>query len=44
VSAEFLAALAQVENDGNPIATTYWRWSWNPFEVYRPASSALGMF
>ena len=46
VSAEFLAALAQVESDGNPIATTYWRWrwSWNPFEVYRPASSALGMF
>ena len=46
VSAEFLAALAQVESAGNPIATTYWRWrwSWNPFEVYRPASSALGMF
>src|SRR5262249_4880127 len=24
----------------------YWRWrfSWNPFEVYRPASSAVGMF
>ena len=46
VTAEFLAALAQVESDGNPIATTYWRWrwSWNPFEVYRPASSALGMF
>ena len=46
VPAEFLAALAQVESDGNPIATTYWRWcwSWNPFEIYRPASSALGMF
>ena len=46
VTADFLAALAQVESDGNPIATTYWRWrwSWNPFEVYRPASSALGMF
>jgi hypothetical protein len=46
VSAEFLAALAQVESDGNPIARTYWRWqwSWNPFEIYRPASSALGMF
>ena len=39
VSAEFLAALAQVESDGNPIATTYWRWRWlwNPFEVYHPA-------
>jgi hypothetical protein len=46
VSAEFLAALAQVEGNGNPIAHTYWRWqwSWNPFEIYRPASSALGMF
>jgi hypothetical protein len=41
-----LAALAQVESDGNPVARTYWRWqwSWNPFEIYRPASSALGMF
>ena len=46
ISPEFLAALAQVEGDGNPIARTYWRWqwSWNPFEIYRPASSALGMF
>jgi hypothetical protein len=46
ISAEFLAALAQVESDGNPIALTDWRWqwSWNPFEIYRPASSALGMF
>ncbi|HEY6363312.1 MAG TPA: lytic transglycosylase domain-containing protein [Candidatus Binatia bacterium] len=46
ISPEFLAALAQVEGDGNPIARTYWRWrwSWNPFDVYRPASSALGMF
>jgi hypothetical protein len=28
------------------MARTYWRWqwSWNPFEIYRPASSALGMF
>jgi hypothetical protein len=46
LSPEFLAALAQVEGSGNPIARTYWRWqwSWNPLEVYRPASSALGMF
>src|SRR5215472_18205107 len=43
---ELLAALAQVEGSGNPMAQTYWRWrlSWNPFEVYRPASSAVGMF
>lgn len=46
ISPEFLAALAQVESDGNPIALTEWRWrwSWNPFEIYRPASTALGMF
>jgi hypothetical protein len=46
MSPEFLAALAQAEGDGNPVARTYWRWkwSWNPFEIYRPASSALGMY
>jgi hypothetical protein len=46
VTPELLAALAQVEGSGNPVARTYWRWrfSWNPFEVYRPASSAVGMF
>jgi hypothetical protein len=46
ISPEFLAALAQIESDGNPVARTYWRWqwSWSPFEIYRPASSALGMF
>ncbi|HET6676489.1 MAG TPA: lytic transglycosylase domain-containing protein [Nitrospiraceae bacterium] len=43
---EFLAALAQVEGAGNPVARTYWRarLTWNPLEVYRPASSAVGMF
>ena len=46
ISAELLAALAQVEASGNPIARTYWRWSWRlaPFELYRPASSAVGMY
>lgn len=46
VSAEVLAALAQSESAGNPVARTYWRWrlSWNPLEIYRPASSAVGMF
>ncbi len=46
IAPEFLAALAQVESDGNPVARTYWRWrwSWNPFDIYRPASSAVGMF
>jgi hypothetical protein len=46
ITPELLAALAQVEGSGNPVAQTYWRWrfSWNPFEVYKPASSAVGMF
>jgi hypothetical protein len=43
---ELLAALAQVEGSGNPVARTYWRWrlTREPFEVYRPASSAVGMY
>jgi hypothetical protein len=43
---DFLAAIAQVEGSGNPVARTYWRWAWSaqPFEVYRPASSAVGMY
>jgi hypothetical protein len=43
---ELLAALAQVEGAGNPVARTYWRWrlTWNPFELYQPASSAVGMY
>ena len=46
ITPEFLAALAQVEGAGNPLARTYWRWkwSWNPLEWYRPASSAVGMY
>jgi hypothetical protein len=46
ITPELLAALAQVESSGNPVARTYWRWrfTWNPFELYEPASSAVGMF
>lgn len=46
VSPELLAALAQVEGSGDPVARTYWRWSWKPhfFQLYRPASSAVGMY
>ena len=46
ITPELLAALAQVEGSGNPVARTYWRWrmTWNPFEVYQPASSAVGMY
>jgi hypothetical protein len=43
---DLLAAIAQVEGSGNPVARTFWRWSWTsqPFEMYRPASSAVGMY
>jgi hypothetical protein len=46
ISPELLAALAQVEGSGNPMARTYWRWSLSqrPFDVYRPASSSVGMY
>jgi hypothetical protein len=46
ITPDLLAALAQVESSGNPVVRTYWRWSWTtqPFEVYRPASSAVGMY
>jgi hypothetical protein len=46
VSPELLAALAQVEASGNPLVRTYWRWAWSerPFDFYRPASSAVGMY
>jgi hypothetical protein len=43
---DLLAALAQIEGAGNPVARTYWRWrlTWNPLEIYQPASSAVGMY
>jgi hypothetical protein len=46
ITPELLAALAQVESAGNPAARTYWRWrlTWNPFQLYQPASSAVGMY
>jgi hypothetical protein len=46
ITPELLAALAQIEGSGNPVARTYWRWrpTRNPFELYRPASSAVGMY
>jgi hypothetical protein len=46
IAPELLAALAQVESTGNPVTRTYWRWqfAWNPFAVYQPASSAVGLF
>jgi hypothetical protein len=49
ITPELLAALAQQEAAGNPVARTYWRWAWaswamRPFELYRPASSSVGMY
>jgi hypothetical protein len=46
ITPALLAALAQVESAGNPVARTYWRWQLTaqPLEVYRPASSAVGMY
>jgi Transglycosylase SLT domain len=46
ISPELLAALAQVEGSGNPVARTPWRLrvTHDPREVYRPASSAVGMY
>ncbi len=46
ITPELLAALAQVEGSGNPVVRTPWRWALKPepFEVYRPASSAVGMY
>ncbi len=46
IDPELLAALAQVEASGNPLVRTYWRWSWSAplIDMYRPASSAVGMY
>lgn len=46
ITPELLAALAQTESSGNPLTRTYWRWQWsfNPFAIYKPASSAVGLF
>jgi len=46
IAPELLAALAQTESSGNPVARTYWRWrlTWNPLAIYKPASSAVGLY
>lgn len=45
VRPELLGALVQVESAGDPLARTYWRWRWtlDPFRMYAPASSAVGL-
>jgi len=46
IPASLLASLAQQEGSGNPLVRTYWRFAWvsRPFDIYRPASSAVGMY
>ena len=46
ITPDLLASLAQVEGAGDPVARTYWRWAfdWNPFNLYQPASSSVGMY
>jgi len=46
ITPDLLAALAQAESAGNPVARTYWRWrlTANPLTWYQPASSAVGMY
>ena len=46
IAPELLAALAQSESAGDPVAHTYWHWrfSFNPLHLYEPASSAVGMY
>jgi len=45
ISPELLAALAQAESGGDPLASPPWtlRWSANPLDLYGPASSAVGL-
>jgi hypothetical protein len=46
IAPELLAALAQAEGAGNPVARPPWQWyaTWDLFEIYRPPSSAVGMY
>ena len=46
ITPDLLAALAQVEASGNPVATPDWRWrlTAQPFKLYAPASTAVGMY
>lgn len=45
IGPELLAALAQMESSGDPLACAAWRfrWSSNPLRLYGPASSAVGL-
>src|ERR1700752_2198109 len=43
ITPELLAALAQIESTGNPVARTYWRWrlTWNPLGYTSPRRAPL---
>lgn len=45
VRPELLAALAQAESSGDPLASPAWRfrWSANPLDLYGPPSTAVGL-
>lgn len=45
VNAPLLAAIAQAESQGNPLAAPEWRWQFSTdlAELYAPASSAFGI-
>jgi len=45
VTPELLAAIAQAESAGDPLASPAWRfrWSANPLDLYGPPSSAVGL-
>lgn len=44
-TADLLAAIAQVESSGDPLAQPAWTWRWSTrlFRLYAPASSAAGL-
>ncbi len=45
ITADFLAALVQVESSGNPLDSPTWTWRWttNPWGLYGPPSTAVGL-
>ena len=45
-SPTFLAAMAQVESSGNPLATPKWRfrWSGSAWRWFSPESTSVGLF
>ncbi len=45
ITPDFLAAIAQVESSGDPVAQPKWVWRWTTdiFRIYAPESSAVGL-